>query len=194
MLTSAAAKRLYLRGLSIFWQTDNRRVAVLLVIGIAGISAGLHAQETKPTDSKTPRFSVTISSTDPVVKSGSSIWVDATVKNTSGQDISVHMTNPAEFAYRIEVRNEKSARAPETKLGRERNNRTTAEDEREPVVIISKGTNSPLKTGKTITDHVDVTQMYDLSGPGKYTIQFERFDEESKTFVMSNMTTVTVIP
>ena len=167
-------------------------VAILAVIATTGISAELRAQAPKLTQSERPPFSVTISSKEPVVKSGSIIWVDATVKNTSDEVISVGSTAPVEFAYDIDVWTDKSARAPETKLGRRRNNRTTPEDE--TMVILSDSAESPLKPGKTLTDHVNVSKMYDLSQPGKYTIEFRRLDEETKTFVKSNKITLTVTP
>jgi hypothetical protein len=164
------------------------------VICVSGISISLCAQTTRPATGTTPPFSISISSPSTIVKGGASVFVDAVVKNTSAQIISVHTTVPPALAYDIEVWTEKSVRANETKMGRIRNNHTTPEDEREPEIIVASGGDGPLEPGKTLTDHVNVSDLYDLSGPGKYTIQFERFDPETKTSVASNKIVVTVIP
>jgi C4-type Zn-finger protein len=37
-----------------------------------------------------------------------------------------------------------------------------------------------------------LTKLHDLSRPRKYTVQIERFDESTKSFVKSNKVTVTV--
>jgi hypothetical protein len=39
-----------------------------------------------------------------------------------------------------------------------------------------------------------ISEEYDFSQPGQYTIQLSRFDSETKTWVKSNIITVTVVP
>lgn len=51
-----------------------------------------------------------------------------------------------------------------------------------------------MKPGETMTDRVNVSKVYDLTQPGRYTIQFQRLDPETKTFVKSNEITVTLRP
>jgi hypothetical protein len=41
---------------------------------------------------------------------------------------------------------------------------------------------------------ISVSDLYDLSKPGQYTIQVRRWDDETKTWVKSNTLTVTVTP
>jgi hypothetical protein len=48
--------------------------------------------------------------------------------------------------------------------------------------------------GTTGNDFCHLDKLYDLSKPGKYTIQASRFDDESKTWVKSNTITLTVVP
>jgi hypothetical protein len=168
-------------------------VAILAMIVTIAASEQLRAQASKSAQSAKPPFSLTIAATDSVVKSGSVIWVDAIVKNTSDHEISVFSTlDHLGNEYNADVWTDKSTLAPETRLGREINNHTTPEDERTPQIRISNGASRPLMPGKTFIDHVNVSTMYDLSQPGKYTIQFRRYDEESKTTVKSNKITVTV--
>jgi hypothetical protein len=49
-----------------------------------------------------------------------------------------------------------------------------------------------LEPGQTLKGEVDVSESYDLSQPGKYTIQASRYDYETKTWVKSNTITITV--
>jgi hypothetical protein len=51
-----------------------------------------------------------------------------------------------------------------------------------------------LKPGETIKDGLTLNRLYDLTKPGKYTIQCQRFDEESNSWVKSNKITITVTP
>jgi len=46
--------------------------------------------------------------------------------------------------------------------------------------------------GKSSIDQVNVSKLYDLSRPGKYRIKLQRFDEQTKSLVMSDGITVTV--
>lgn len=168
------------------------RVAILAMVVTIAASEQLRAQASKSAQSSKPPFSLTITA-DSVVKSGSVICVDATVKNTSDHEISVFSTaDHLGNEYSADVWTDKSTLAPETRLGREINNHTTPEDERTPQIRISSGGSIQLKPGKTFTDHANVSTMYDLSQPGKYSIQFRKYDDESKTTVKSNKITVTV--
>jgi hypothetical protein len=166
---------------------------ILAMVVTIAASEHLRAQASKSAQSAKPPFSLTITAADSVVKSGSEIWADATVKNTSDHEISVFSTSDhLGNEYNADVWTDKSTLAPETRLGREINNHTTPEDERTPQIRISSRGSIPLKPGKTFTDHANVSTMYDLSQPGKYTIQFRKYDDESKTTVKSNKITVTV--
>ena len=171
------------------------RCAVLLGIAAGfGVAGGLRAQSQAQTQNPNPPFSLTITSDSPV-KSGKVVWVDVTLKNITSGNITTYSTSDhIGFEYEVDVWTDKSAMAPETKFGREIHNHTTPEDDRQPEVILSNGAYSELGPGKSITDHVSISKMYDLSKPGKYTIQFRRLDEVSKTLVKSNKLTVTITP
>jgi hypothetical protein len=54
----------------------------------------------------------------------------------------------------------------------------------------------PLKPGQSVGENseIDLSKDWDLSKPGVYTIQAERWDSSSKGFVKSNTITVTVMP
>jgi hypothetical protein len=43
-----------------------------------------------------------------------------------------------------------------------------------------------LAPGKVLHDAIDISQLYDLSQPGEYTIRFQRADPTTKLTVTSN--------
>jgi len=51
-----------------------------------------------------------------------------------------------------------------------------------------------LAPGETFRDQIVVSDLYDLSRPGEYTIRARRPDEETKTPVISNTIRITVTP
>ena len=131
-------------------------------------------------------------------KAGSAVWVDVTMENKTDHDISVYRENTVDqggFVYKTYVWDEKGAIVPETKFGKRIQDHDTPEERvREPYVIVKSGGDANLKPGQKITDRVEVTKLYFLLHPGKYTIQLQRFDMESKSFLKSNKVTVTVTP
>ena len=56
------------------------------------------------------------------------------------------------------------------------------------------GTLVSLKPSQDWRNTLRVSDLYDLSKPGQYTIQVRRWDDETKTWVKSNTITVTVTP
>ena len=51
-----------------------------------------------------------------------------------------------------------------------------------------------LKPGEDWRNTLRVSDLYDLSKPGQYTIQVRRWDYETRTWVKSNTVMVTVTP
>jgi hypothetical protein len=47
--------------------------------------------------------------------------------------------------------------------------------------------------GKTSREDADLTEEFELSKPGKYTVQAERLDQYSKGPVKSNIITITLV-
>jgi hypothetical protein len=129
-----------------------------------------------------------------MVKAGSPVRVKITTTNTSDREVVYYETGP--WHYNIYVRDATGAYAPDTPEG------------------LGKHPWSPRRTGgggvfsgpsfrfrlaigpgKKQEDEVDVTKEYDLSKPGKYTVQLERPDPENKgQWLRSNTITVTVTP
>jgi hypothetical protein len=91
----------------------------------------------------------------------------------------------------IEVRDSSSARAAETGRG---HTLRTGEDSPtgETYLIISSPMNIDVPPGGTIRREILINRLYDLSKPGKYTIQVERIIGSSSVVIKSNALPVTV--
>ena len=164
------------------------RLAVLVVVAASAVRA---AGQAAASEAPQPRVAVTITLPQTVLKADSEVRIGVSIKNTSNQDhfISKHREQGhAESYNRIEVRDDKGnlvpvvkpREAPRTKDGLV----TALATWSEPAV--------DLKPGETLQDEIVASEMFDLHRPGKYTIQVKTFDQTSKTFVKSNIITVTV--
>jgi hypothetical protein len=155
-------------------------------------AAGARGQTAKPP------FSLTLVAENATLKAGSPVMVKVTMKNESEHNISVYTEGTSDqggFVYKADVWDEKGSTAPETKFGRSIQGHDTPEDlRREPYVIVTSGGEGILAPGQTQSDQVNLNKLYELSRPGKYTIQLRRFDAESNSFVLSNKVQVSVIP
>ena len=121
-----------------------------------------------------------------------------TLTNSSSHNIRVwsHNDSDDDRGYRVNVRDDTGAFAPDTKRGIARNGRgdissLTAEELTRYGTVVS-GACGVLKSGTSLSYFVTATRLYGLSKPGKYTVQLECLDEESKTYVKSNTVTVTI--
>jgi hypothetical protein len=169
-----------------------RHATFFLVVAWLSITTDSFTQDVSP------RFSITVTAVDSTVKSGSPVWVTVRMENYSNRGLPVYRENAADqggFVYKADIRTQTGTLAPETKFGRRIQDHDTAEERaREPYVTVTSGGEQNLGPGKSIIDRMNISKLYDLTRPGKYTLELQRFDTESKTFVRSNKITVTVIP
>lgn len=170
-----------------------RWVVTILVIACARFSTCLRAQNAPKTQHLTASFSVTITPEKPTVKVASPVWVVATVENKSNHDIPVYRAISGDmdqggWVYTVDVRHDKGVASSETRFYR------IVQDRDPDVTMKRSGGSTKVKPGETMTDRVNVSKLYDLTQPGRYTIQFQRLDPETKTFVKSNEITVTLRP
>jgi hypothetical protein len=176
--------------------------SLLLVLTFAGTCSTCLAQEAAPT------FTVLITAKQSTVQSGSELSVSALLTNISGHPIVVLMDGgrAAELeGYLIEVR-DSQGRIQRTSryywsIGRIGGSKLRApkgsdqdysDNQYEALRPGSFGYINPYP-GKTNESWFDVNKLYAPLAPGKYTIQVQRTDEESKTVVKSNVITVTII-
>ena len=177
----------------------NPRKLLVLVLTLA--TPTVAAAQCLPTKEGTqPRFSIIISAPQPQAVAGALITVKVSMTNKSDRDISIWRENGEQGGrvYKVDVHDDTGKTATETKLGFVLNGHA----DRSQLSALSlddlhlgfSGACVVLKSGKTLTDEVNVSRLYDLSKPGKYSIQLSRLDEGSGTFVKSNTLNVAVTP
>lgn len=175
----------------------RRSITILMVTSFCA-TASVYAQEVPRVQGPQSRFSLTIKAEETTVKSGSPVWVDVTVQNHAGKDISIYTDNSPDqggLVYKVDVSDTTGTRAPETQFGRRiQGHETLEERSHDDYTIVDSGGLVILKANKPTIDRVNVSRLYDLSRPGKYKIQFRRFDDARKALVSSNTITVTVTP
>ena len=149
------------------------------------------AQPTKPA------ISLRISAKQNVIQAGSELQLTIVATNIIDHDISLFRGKgeaEGEFNYKIDVRDDKGIAPSRTWYG----NRLQGKDVDEPkdsaqaTLIVSSDVLLPIQPGGTLTEVIIVNKMFDLSQPGKYSIQAQRLDPGSRMVVKSNIITVTV--
>ena len=133
-----------------------------------------------------PGFSITISTSDATIKSGTELIVTLMISNISNHAINLDLD---EADYRVEVRDEHGELAKPAQNGRtlaDSDSQFTAPKDKSFLTI-------PMQTGETTKAQINVSQLFDLSWPGKYTISVQGYDRENKAQVLSNMIGVTVV-
>jgi hypothetical protein len=138
-----------------------------------------------------PVFSISISVEPTVAKAGTPIELAVTLTNVSNHQISVAQEKggKAEFDYRIDVRNSSNTNAPDTNYHKKVKGQETSD----VTPLLRSWGFLQVDPGKTLKDHVDLTRLFQLA-PGKYTVQVERTDDESKATVKSNTVLLTINP
>jgi hypothetical protein len=168
-------------------------LSIALVFGVFAAAA--------PPLRKSP-FSLTIHTPKDVVKAGSEVRVGITLTNISDHDIydsvPVGSSPSGEFYYRIEIRNDKGVRAPLTRFGYIARGEVPPPEAQpghlDDLIFASSVLLVTVEPGKVSGAVIMANELYDLSRSGKYSIQVNRWDDESKTTVTSNTITVTVVP
>ncbi|MCU1240459.1 MAG: hypothetical protein JWO71_1185 [Candidatus Acidoferrum typicum] len=139
-----------------------------------------------------PAITITISSDRMDISPGSPLPVEITLLNTSNHDVVVgqDLSRKGEFVYTIKVKEDTGSEASKTDYHRAHRGEPT----KKPILINESLFQVTVQPGKTLKDDVDISTLYDLTQPGKYTVQVERVDPISKTVVKSNSIIVTVTP
>ena len=140
-------------------------------------------------------FAITISplhdgdSSSDVIKAGEPLALTVTLVNNSHKAVSIPNMD-LDLYYTIDVRDEHGNTAPETEEARKMREAASSPNYRR----WRSGVMGKLKPHDKSTDKLLVTQYWDMSRPGKYTIQVERQlpEELGKGSVKSNTITVTV--
>lgn len=131
-------------------------------------------------------LSITISAPQNVIKAGNGVWIEVTITNTSNRELLVQERNPA-TDYEIDVRDDRGAAVPETDHGPKLR-------EAPMIPMNSRNLGIHLQPNESTKENITLTDLYDLSHPGKYTMQVQRVlpKELGPGYVKSNVITITL--
>jgi hypothetical protein len=165
----------------------------LRIVAILTVLAGATANCAEPA------LRLTISASEPVVKAGSDVKVNVVLRNVGDQAVNLTAA-PKVFNgsvgevhfYRATVKDGKGDPAVYTAFGK----KIWGEDAAPGALFDgSMLLVAPLNPGEQHKHSLMIGKLYDLSKPGKYTIQVTRLDlEGTKIPLKSNTITVTVEP
>jgi len=159
--------------------SDTAWVAGLTLL-IAAIATGACLGQTSP-ETKSPALPFTVTITGPSeIKTGVEVDVRVTITNTSNHDVSAgsFYVDGVDTGYTYDVRD--SAGNPAQKKS---------------IVMSGSIKFGRLKPGESAEEGTLVNRVFNMTRPGRYTIQVSRQVGDSKgTVVKSNTITVTVTP
>jgi len=164
--------------------------AVVVPLGVAGRQAPRNGV------GRGPAYALTIRLKQPDYKAGSEIWAEVAFRNVSDHEIEITprlagLSRPeqAHFYYVPDVRDEKGNAVSETEFGRR--------VRKGEAFYVGGGSEAlgqhynPLHPGESRTSKIRLDDLYDLSTPGKYTVQVQFLDTGAAT-VKSNIVTLTI--
>ena len=126
-----------------------------------------------------------------MVKVGSEIKLYVILANAVDEEIVVGTSSATEQSYKLNITDLQGKPAASTRYGRYLEGEAWIEDGK-TVVVVGKYIPVHLTPSKTLKETIDLNKLYDLSQPGKFRIQAERYDEERKVWVKSNAIVVTI--
>lgn len=163
------------------------RTICALLYGLLALAGMGVAQSSKQPREAKPSFAIIISTQHKEVAVGTPLLVRATMTNTSAHVIGGGTSMGT--AMHIMIFDSEGKEVPEAP-------ELSKKQAKEPGLMPRTGTifTAAVKPGRPYTEIFDVTEDYDLSRPGKYTIQAQKWDGFSKSRVKSNTITLTVTP
>jgi hypothetical protein len=166
-------------------------ILLFMVSPVFGNSA---AQVAQPAPAE-PKISITIKTAQSTVNVGSDVEVEVEMRNISAGDIfygAAGVFGAGTTSFKWEIRDNKGRTIPMTEYGIKANHIDPSLEGVPPHVHAGSAFAETLGPGKSVVQKLALSKEYDLSKPGKYTIQALHTD--GKTDVKSNTITVTVTP
>ena len=166
-------------------QVKPRYVLSSILLSLAGMAG---AQEAQP---KKPAFSLSITARQATAKAGSPVALQLTLTNTTEHDLEVGrgFINGTLLRYMdVKVLDKDGQPVADTDYGLGLHGR------RPGPIGGGVGFSEKIKPGEAIHEEADLSKEFDLSKPGKYTVQAERMDSTIREVVKSNVITFTVTP
>jgi len=158
------------------------------------LTAFLALQVSSPAKAPRPAISVTLSSVSSELKLGSEVRLKIAVTNTSDHDLRLTRSSgkdQGEFLNRFEVHEDQGNSVVKTRYYR--NIRGEKAENEELQEVFEEVVTLSLKPGESLTEEVILNKLYILDKPGKYTIQVDHVDPETRVPVKSNTITVTLV-
>jgi hypothetical protein len=125
---------------------------------------------------------------NPVVKSGSGVGGQVTITNQSNHPITYHNTSRY-CDYSVRVLTNTGAPAPETSFKKQMDK--VVDCSGSGLRITGRNILVTLKPGESDSEQILITELYDMSAPGEYSVQVERTFPEIGHF-RSNVASVKV--
>jgi hypothetical protein len=169
----------------------SKLIIILLSLGVA---AGI-AQPPAAGTPEPAQYSLTIDSRQSAgAKAGSEVAVEIVQRNVSNEQFLVSEAkypSEAETWFKIYLRDQDGNLAPETKHGRRV--RLGKDDPGETTIFVGGASIRQLQPGDSVTHRIILNRLYDLTRPGKYTIEIEGIDRKGRT-AKSNVIGLTLTP
>lgn len=156
-------------------------------------------RETLDQSPKNPNapVSLTITAVRNPVDAGSEVNVKIVERNISPHEITLGCATLGSFTgwtFRVEVQDRHGKQPPFTRFGQRLRGLYTPAD-----LTLETPTNGniawvKLKPGESRESELDISKLYNLSEPGKYTIRIRRFYDNGRIWVKSNKIAITVRP
>jgi hypothetical protein len=133
-------------------------------------------------------FSLHVTALDESVKAGAPVRLEVSTTNISQSALTLSKSNPG-MEYEFIVLSENGKPVTESAALKR------MKDRRRPIVIY-RLSNEVLNSGESTRETVVITDYYDLSQPGEYSIQVERQvpEQYGRGIVKSNTVKVTITP
>lgn len=172
-----------------------------ILASILATAAALAAQSAHPTSQKEPRFSISVSVEPEIVEAGSEVWVKATLTNKAKATTFADLTDKAKDKIILYVHSQYLAELdfPVYMYDAEGNlaalkgyGRTVIKHENPP--LVDPNVPLTLRPQDSFTGVIELSKLYDLTIPGKYTVQVQIFDDFTKGVVKSNTVALTIEP
>jgi hypothetical protein len=156
----------------------------------AGWGSFLVRRSGGPHPAANPLFSIAIRPTKDVVKADSEVRIDIILTNTSSHEIVIGECGVAAWGhYKIEVQDSYGKPVPKTAwykwvTGECPPSKVCVQTSSPQVLCLHQAPHQILRPGEFLKEEIDVNKLYDLSQPGKYTIQISRVNDPRTFFTV----------
>jgi hypothetical protein len=160
-----------------------RNMLVFLLLMSMPCGAGLSCAQTAKTSPELPQFSIAISTTNEPRKAGSSIVIEVALTNVSGRTIGLAAEAGRDESrwYTVDVRRQDGSivlAAPRRPSSQPLPPGAVKVDVYSAVMV-------ELRPGETRKEEVVISDLFDMSRPGKYSVQVTCKGAKSNTITMT---------